>query len=225
MSAGKWPPDHSHVQSTTGWFVSDLWPSLPLLFPLHQALSPKQSKGVGEEKKELLLRMLHTAETRTSYLNCWLVLQGYWVHIRPFSQICSYVGPWRWTTMKYLVLLLKSNAVCLRQPVYVCLMHTARNVCMLHQRMTTISFTVSTHSHDGLSWRRECVSGPSSALGSRIYGHTKHYRAWEGKPVQTTGLHPSLTALFNELAAARRIPPPICTGPSGSSGSEPYPLN
>lgn len=26
MSAWKWPPDCSHVQGTTGWFVSDLWP-------------------------------------------------------------------------------------------------------------------------------------------------------------------------------------------------------
>lgn len=33
--------------------------------------------------------------------------------------------------------------------------------------------------------------------------------------MQTTGLHPSLTALFNELAAALRIPLPIRTGPSG----------
>lgn len=95
MSTGKWPPDHSHVQSTTGWFVSDLWPSLPLLFPLHQGLSAKTKWRRRGEKKELLLKKLHTAETRTSYLNCWLVLQGYWVHIRPFSQICSHFGPWK----------------------------------------------------------------------------------------------------------------------------------
>lgn len=63
------------------------------------------------------------------------------------------------------------------------------------------------------------------ALWLQIYRYTKSCRAWEGEPVQTTGPHPSLTALFNELAAAQRIPQPVRTGLSGLSGKEPKPLN
>lgn len=93
QSAGKQPPDHFHVQSTTGWFVSDLRPSLPLLLPLHHRQRAK-TKQRPSRKKKLLLRKLHAAETGTSYLNCWLMLKvtGY----RPrLSHRSAHFGPWK----------------------------------------------------------------------------------------------------------------------------------
>lgn len=53
MSAGTWPPDGSHVQSTTGWFVSDLRPSFPLLLLLSLCTGAKtkqRQKGRGGKK-------------------------------------------------------------------------------------------------------------------------------------------------------------------------------
>lgn len=44
-------------------------------------------------------------------------------------------------------------------------------------------------------------------------------------PRVVQGLHPSLAALFNELAAAQSIPTPVRTGANGWTGTEPKSLN
>lgn len=73
---------------------------------------------------------------------------------------------------------------------------------MLHKRKAVTMTRVSTR----------CLHG---ALGLEIRQYTKGCRPGEGQPVQTVSLHLSLTALFNELAAAKCIPRLVCTGPSG----------
>lgn len=194
--------------ATTGWLclISGL-PS-PSIFFLHQQLSAKTkhrlSRG-GEKKKELLLRKLHTAETGTSQTaDLRSKVVGYrsgHSHRPPHT-----LGLGRKTI--YLVFQLK--CICGRLGVHV------RGIDVLCTRGKRLQwpFVQCFRTHT-LSWWTQCPSGGS--IGTQ--------RAWEGELVQTTDLHPSLTVLFNELTAAQHIPPPICTGLSGLSGTGPGLLN
>lgn len=203
-SAGKWPPDHSHVQKHHRMICvwSPTFPPTPLPF----AISDKTKQGQRRGEKGTFAQKAACC----SDWNKLFKLLTYTPRLLGTDQVflagCAHtLGLGRRTTVKYLVLLLKSKASSVSAVACVCLMDASWRTVMY-------------------AGTKE-VPGPSRALGSQIYLHTKSCRAWEGKPVQTTGPHPSLTALLNELAAAQRIPQPIHTGLSGLSGTEPNLLN
>lgn len=130
------------------------------------------------------------------------MLWGYWVHIRPFPQM------WK-----------RTGLTCF-QTVYLQHPNGSKPPACMHAAAKRSFHSVRIMGYT-LSWWQ---LGPTGTVIADLSVH-KELRAWEGEPVQTTGPHPSLTALFNELAADQRIPQPVRTGLSGLSGKEPKPLN
>ena len=127
------PPDCFHVLSTTGWFVSDLWPSLPLLFIGGSVQKQRQQR----EKKELLLRKLQAPETETSFVKLLTCTPTLLSTVQTFSLRPAHtLGLCSRTTMKFLVFL--------QPPAYFWQMHTREHSW---QQRAVWSLPAHTHTH------------------------------------------------------------------------------